>query len=106
MSGCLSTNITAPVVQDRPDVIHPPLPDAVQAGNVQWKVLDAERLKALADSVDENDPRFVIFVITSDGTLKNSSDGYEQLALTINDLKRYIQEQQEIIVYYRELFPE
>jgi len=76
-------------------VFHPPLPNGVIMGRVEWKVLTPEIMdEYLKDLRSGKASTSVYYAITP--------KTYETLANNIADLKRYIKHQQSIIFYYRE----
>lgn len=88
----------APVVVERRTapikVFHPPLPDPVILNEFKWKVLTPELLDSyLKDLKAGKAPRVVWYAITP--------EGYEVLAGNVAVLRRYIKEQQAVILYYR-----
>lgn len=78
-----------------PVVIHPNPPDQLSLKEVEWTVLNRERIEQL---LSENpDAEIVLFALTA--------KGYENLSLNMQELLRYIQDQKNIILYYRRAFP-
>lgn len=79
-------------------VFHPAPPKQVQMLEVEWAVLNLERIKEIVKkSTESGDDRIVLFALTD--------KGYQNLSLNIQELKRYIQELQEQLKYYREVLP-
>ena len=72
-------------------------PEAVKVFPIHWHVINKDNLDAfLAEQrkvQGTNNPVFIA-ITTKD---------YENLSLNLADLKRYIQQQQSVIVYYRNL---
>jgi hypothetical protein len=72
-------------------------PEAVKVFPIRWHVVNKDNLDTfLAEMRKEqgtNNPVFIA-ITTKD---------YENLSLNLADLKRYIQQQQSVIVYYRNL---
>lgn len=63
---------------------------------VEWKVLNKQELKSLVAQLDKkDDPNYSVFVLTP--------QGFQNLALNMNEMKRYIQEQQEVIKFYKKV---
>jgi len=78
-----------------PIVIHPNPPDQLALKEVEWLVLNRERLEQiLAENPDQD---VVLFALTA--------KGYENLSLNMQELLRYVQDQKAIILYYRRAFP-
>ena len=73
-------------VQDRPAKVEMP--------PVDWFVITEENLDEKLAEVKEKTGQIVFIAITP--------KGYENLALGIGDLRRYIKQQQSIIAYYEE----
>jgi hypothetical protein len=62
--------------------------------DVQWYVVNKNNLEEFLTRI-KNDSGEVVFMAVS-------PKGYENLAVGISDLRRYILQQKEIIVYYEE----
>jgi predicted transcriptional regulator len=63
---------------------------------VEWQVLNKDELKKLVTELDnKQDPNYAVFVLTP--------QGFKNLALNMNEMKRYIQEQKEIIKFYKKI---
>jgi hypothetical protein len=94
------TNVPPPVVTNTEvvKIIHPPLPSKVQMREVKWQVYNREQLIKLLDETSSTDEEIVIFALTD--------NGYENLSVNVQELRRYILEQQEIIKYYRSVLKE
>ena len=69
-------------------------PAPVQMVDVQWYVVNKNNLEEFLTRI-KNDSGEVVFMAVS-------PKGYENLAVGISDLRRYILQQKEIIVYYEE----
>tara|TARA_R110000796_G_scaffold60348_3_gene139674 strand:+ start:743 stop:1084 length:342 start_codon:yes stop_codon:yes gene_type:complete len=69
-------------------------PKAVQFPPVDWFVITEENLEAKIAEINTKTGNVVVFAITP--------KGYENLALGIADLRRYVKDQQAIIAYYEE----
>jgi hypothetical protein len=69
-------------------------PAPVQMVDVQWYVVNQNNLEEFLTRI-KNDSGEVVFMAVS-------PKGYENLAVGISDLRRYILQQKEIIVYYEE----
>jgi hypothetical protein len=70
---------------------HPPMPRQLELRDVEWKVLTPEKMEEILNSPYNGD--VVYYAVTP--------EGYEKLSLNLQELKRYIIQQQEIIIYYR-----
>jgi len=74
-------------------------PKAVQFPPVDWFVITEDNLEEKLAEIDTKTGNVVLFAITP--------KGYENLALGIAELRRYVKDQQAIIGYYEEaLAPE
>lgn len=71
-----------------------PRPTPVQMPNVEWYVVNSDNLEEFLARI-EADAGDVVFIALT-------PKGYENLALGIADLRRFILEQREIIVYYEQ----
>jgi hypothetical protein len=69
-------------------------PNPVNMPNVDWYVVNADNIDEFLSRIESDVGEVVFIAITP--------KGYENLALGIADLRRYILQQQEIIVYYEE----
>lgn len=91
--GIKPINIIAEPVD--PIVIHPNLPAQLSMRKVEWTVFNRKKLeKLLADFPNQE---IVFFAI--------SAKGYENLSLNMSEIIRYLKEQKNVIIYYRESFP-
>jgi len=71
-----------------------PAPAPVDMPPVEWYVVTEDNLEEFLGRIDGN-VGDVVFIATS-------PRGYENLALGIADLRRYIRQQQSIIAYYED----
>ena len=69
-------------------------PSPVDMPNVDWYVVNADNLDEFISRIQSDVGEVVFIAITP--------KGYENLALGIADLRRYILQQSEIIVYYEQ----
>jgi len=69
-------------------------PKAVQFPPVDWFVVTEENLEQKLEEINSKTGNVVLFAITP--------KGYENLALGIAELRRYVKDQQAIIGYYEE----
>ena len=64
-------------------------------GKVTWKVVTSQNIDELVKQYEEkNGPDWVFYVM--------EVESFERLALNMEDIKRYIQQQKQIIIYYEE----
>ena len=76
-------------------IYHPPLPQEVKLEDIRWMVLTKDNLEEqIAEAEKLLGGEFVVFaMIPTD---------YENFAWNIQELRRFIRQQKEIILYYRE----
>jgi len=67
-------------------------PKAVNMAGVEWYVITADNLDEVIEKIESDNGQLAV--------MATSVRGYENLALNVSELKRYILQQQEIIVYY------
>lgn len=73
-------------------------PKAVQFPPIDWFVITEENLEEKITEINTKTGNVVVFAITP--------KGYENLALGIAELRRYVKDQQAIIAYYEEALTE
>ena len=77
-------------IQSRPPVVEfPP---------VEWSVITEDNVDAKMEELKGQTGNFVVFAV--------GPKGYENLAIGIGELRRYINEQKAIILYYEEALKE
>jgi hypothetical protein len=93
--GCTSTN-TQPAYQYVPRPIPTePQTQPVRMQSFQWKVLTKVELEQTLAELNRNpDPNFVLFALTA--------DGFQALNMNLVEINRFMQEQQQVVLYYRE----
>lgn len=92
LTGCAGTKILDIISAPAPIVIqHPPPPRGVIMRKVEWRVLNAEILQKMLENGD--DVQFIALTPT----------GYENLSLNMSEIKRYIKQQKQIIIYYQSI---
>ncbi len=99
LSACATTPPEKPPIpQVQPTeqvmVIHPNPPPGLNMRDVKWRVLNRAQLENLLKTTAGD---FVIYGMTV--------QNYENLSLNLQEVIRYIEEQKEMIIYYRKLFP-
>jgi hypothetical protein len=83
-----------------PELYAPPLPRVVQIENIEWFVLtrnaDEDNIEEQIAEVErvQGPGNFVVFAMTP--------QAYENMAANLQDIKRYIAQTQEIILYFME----
>ena len=73
-------------------------PKAVNFPPVDWFVITQENLEEKIAEINSKTGNVVVFAITP--------KGYENLAIGIAELRRYVKDQQAIIAYYEEALTE
>jgi len=77
------------------EIYQPPLPPEIQLDDVQWFVLTESNLEEKVEEVKSfTGADFVVFGLTP--------QSYENMAYNLQEIRRYIRQQTEIIKYYRE----
>lgn len=77
------------------EIYQPPLPPEIQLDDVQWFVLTENNMQDKVAEVKRfTGSEFVIFGLTP--------QSYENMAYNLQEIRRYIRQQTEIIKYYRE----
>ena len=95
LAGCGAKNVDIKADPVDPIVIHPNLPAQLSTRNVEWTVFNRAKLeKLLADFPNQE---IVFFAL--------SAKGYENISLNMAEVIRYLKEQKNVIIYYREVFP-
>jgi len=79
------------------DIIKPADPSPVKMQGVAWRVITKENLDTFLSEMksSQGTDNFVFIAITG--------KDYENIMVNIADLKRYIEQQQAIIVYYKNI---
>lgn len=96
LSGCFRATIPTQADNTEITYIHPATPPEMTLREVKWRVFNREELlKYLEENKDVDIALFAI-----------ETRGYENLALNMQEIIRYIREQKEIIVYYRTTLPD
>lgn len=96
LSGCFGATIPTRADNTEITYIHPALPTEMTLREVEWRVFNREELLKYLE--ENKDVEIALFVV--------ETKGYENLALNMQEIIRYIREQKEIIVYYRTTLPD
>lgn len=96
LTACFGSNkkieiTTAPAAIQ---VIHPDFPRPVKLDDVTFKVVTSENLEEFLRQWKQKNGNDFVFIAFS---VKD----YESMALNLEELRRYINQQKEIIIYYR-----
>lgn len=97
VTGCGTTSqiITKPQIVERPKMTVP-TPMAVNQLPVEWVVLTRDNFETKIKEIEAEGGSLVFFAI--------SPQGYQNLSLNIAELRRYIQQQGNIIVTLKEYY--
>ena len=76
-------------------IYQPPLPQEIDLLNVNFFVITEENYEDKKKEIEKIlDGNFVVFALTP--------DGYEKMAENFQEVRRYVRQQKELILYYRE----
>ena len=82
-------------VAKKPPIYHPPLPEPIESAPMEWKILSPDVMQQYLDAVEAGEePRVAYYGLTS--------QGYENLSMTMGEITRYIEQILHIVGYYRE----
>ena len=73
-----------------------PMPPPVKAREMQWFVVTPENIDQVWAKLKEQNVDLVVFALTD--------DGYQELAMTMAEVRNYIASQRAIIVKYKEYY--
>lgn len=95
LAGCdsLATKIVEkPLLIDKPELIVPDIQPAEQY-NLEWIVLTKENFSEVLKDLENKGQIVVLFALTP--------QGYQNLSLNIAELRRFISQQQSVIMSYK-----
>lgn len=76
-------------------IFQPPLPMEIDLLDVNFFVITEENYEEKKKEIEKIlDGNFVVFALTP--------DGYEKMAENFQEVRRYVRQQKELIIYYRE----
>ena len=76
------------------EIYHPRLPDEIELENVQFFIINKDNYNQKVKEVEELlGGNFAVFALTP--------TGYESMAYNLQEIRRFIRQQKEIILYYR-----
>ena len=87
--------IEKPVLYEKPELFLPSPKPTEQLG-VEWQVVTSENLAALIKEAEAKGQPLVLFGLTP--------MGYQNLAMNMADLRRYIEQQNAIIYAYKDYY--
>lgn len=98
LSACSDTKeltILSSPVENK--IIHPDKPKPISLERIEFKVINSSNIDTfIAEQKLKSGNKDIVFIAIS-------MDDYERMSLNFAELKRYIQQQGEIIVYYRKM---
>jgi outer membrane murein-binding lipoprotein Lpp len=99
LSGCVSSQprqiqVTARPV-DRPELVLPS-PDRIQTRQVDWIIITPQNAEEVFERIRATGKPVTLFALTE--------NGYEALALNLNDLRTFIQQLQTMISAYENYY--
>jgi len=78
----------------RLDIYQPPLPNEIRLEDIQWVIITEQNYEESVAKVEKLlGGSFVVMALTP--------LGYESMAYNLQEIRRYIRQQKEIILYYR-----
>lgn len=93
--GCNTTNpLEISTIETRIEIEKPVSPRPVNLSNVNFRVISINNINDLIDEIEQNPDKAWYMITPRD---------YENMALNIAELRRYIRQQREIIVYYENI---
>ena len=76
------------------EIYHPRLPDEIQLEDVQFFIINKDNYDQKVEEVEKLlGGNFAVFALTP--------TGYESMAYNLQEIRRFIRQQKEIILYYR-----
>ncbi len=84
--------IEKPILVDRPELMVPEI-QPVQQYDFEWIVITRENFDSVTRELESRGQTIVLFAITP--------QGYQNLSLSIAELRRFITQQQSVIVSYK-----
>ena len=95
LASCANSPKGRTLVQ--PVVLHPPKPDSANLRDITWRIWNYERMVEILEGADPTDSEFSWWVL--------DARQYQNFILDVAEIKRYIEQQNLIIQYYRNQFP-
>lgn len=104
LSGCASFNLFGPKVKPIEVVAKPmektpldiPLPDPLKIKPIEWTLITPANSEEVFKKLEQQGADLVLIGLTD--------DGYQQLAVTIAELRNIINQQRNIIIKYKEYY--
>jgi len=83
-------------VAKRAPIYHPPLPEPIESAAIEWRILSPDVMQEYLIAIEAGEePRVAYYGLTS--------QGYENLSMTMGEITRYIEQILHIVGYYKEL---
>tara|TARA_R110000851_G_scaffold24394_2_gene70464 strand:- start:10215 stop:10607 length:393 start_codon:yes stop_codon:yes gene_type:complete len=83
-------------VAKRTPIYHPPLPEPIDTPPVEWVILNPDTMGEYIKKVEAGEePRVAYYGLTS--------QGYENLSMTMGEITRYLEQILHIVDYYRDI---
>ena len=77
-------------------IYHPPLPEPIESSGLEWRILSPDIMQQYLNNLETGDePRIAYYGLTS--------QGYENLSMTMGEVTRYLEQILHIVGYYREM---
>ena len=77
-------------------IYHPPLPEPIESATVEWRILYPDIMQQYLENLEAGEePRIAYYGLTS--------QGYENLSMTMGEVTRYLEQILHIVGYYKEL---
>jgi len=77
-------------------IYHPPLPEPIESATVEWRILSPDIMQQYLQNLEAGEePRIAYYGLTS--------QGYENLSMTMGEVTRYLEQILHIVGYYKEL---
>ena len=77
-------------------IYHPPLPEPIESSGLEWRILSPDIMQQYLQNLGTGDePRVGYYGLTS--------QGYENLSMTMGEITRYLEQILHIVGYYREM---
>jgi len=71
-------------------------PDPLKARPIEWIVITPDNIEAVFKKMEEKGQSLVLFALTD--------DGYQQLSMSMGDIRNFISTQRTIIIKYKEYY--
>ena len=83
-------------VAKRAPIYHPPLPEPIESAAIECRILSPDIMQVYLTAIEAGEePRIAYYGLTS--------QGYENLSMTMGEVTRYIEQILHIVGYYKEM---